>query len=253
LRVRKEKVLAALQYLVQHNHLYHDLTINHAIIDSWNEEFIPPEIRDNIICLGSSDHHEREGYTVSLHTGNYENDLHAAQDEVRDTDANEALVTGSVFTDINGERQDPNRRWIDALRTVMTDNPCKADGSTASADDGTNERIGSRQRNIPTISYAMRGQSAMVNRWEDPHYFTAAFPTLFPSGTGGHQDERIVPVSLTAFAEWTLNHYSRRYVTLINSNESLIIVIDLHGIRPSCSFFTMYYSSGALLLEIYYL
>ncbi|PVH68338.1 hypothetical protein DL98DRAFT_380514, partial [Cadophora sp. DSE1049] len=37
LQVRKDKVLAALQYLVRHNHLYHDLTINHAMIDSWSE------------------------------------------------------------------------------------------------------------------------------------------------------------------------------------------------------------------------
>jgi hypothetical protein len=66
LQVRRDKVLTALQYLVQQNHLYHDLTINYAMIDGWNEDFIPPEIRDNIICLGSSDHHEREGYTVSL-------------------------------------------------------------------------------------------------------------------------------------------------------------------------------------------
>jgi hypothetical protein len=57
----------------------------------------------------------------------------------------------------------------------------------------------------------------MVNNWEDPYYFTAAFPTLFPSGIGGHQDERIVPVSLTAFAERVLNHHSRRYVALFNS------------------------------------
>jgi hypothetical protein len=59
LQVRKDKVLAALQYLVQHNHLYRDLTINYSMIDSWSKDFIPPEIRDNIICLGSSDHHER--------------------------------------------------------------------------------------------------------------------------------------------------------------------------------------------------
>ncbi|CZR62113.1 uncharacterized protein PAC_12010 [Phialocephala subalpina] len=62
LQVRKDKVLAALQYLVGHNHLYRDLTINHAMMGGWNEDFIPSEIRDNIICLGDSDHHEREGY-----------------------------------------------------------------------------------------------------------------------------------------------------------------------------------------------
>jgi hypothetical protein len=118
LQVWKDKVLAALQYLVPHKHLYHDLTINHAMIDSWNEDPIPPEIRNNIICLGSSDHHERERYTVSLRTGNCENDLQATQDDVLDLDDHKALITGSVYTDVNGERQDPNVRLIDTLRHV---------------------------------------------------------------------------------------------------------------------------------------
>ena len=130
LQVRKDKVLAALQYLVQHNHLYRDLAINHAMMDSWSGDFIPPEIRDNIICLGSSDHHEREGYTVSLQTGNYENDLHAAQDGLVDADDHEAFISGSVYTDVNGERQDPNVRFIDTLRKVMAGNPCALDGNT---------------------------------------------------------------------------------------------------------------------------
>jgi hypothetical protein len=221
LQVRKDKVLAALQYLVQHNHLYHDLTINYAMIDGWNEDFIPPEIRDNIICLGSSDHHEREGYTVSLQTGNCENDLQAAQDDVLDSDDHEALITGSVYTDVNGERQDPNVRLIDTLRRVMASNQCAPSESTLAADD-TTDKCRPTQRNLPTISYAVRGQSALMSNWEDPHYFTAAFPTLFPIGTGGHQEERTVPVSLTAFAEWALNHHSRREVALVYHYESLI-------------------------------
>jgi uncharacterized protein DUF6570 len=66
LQVRKEKVLSALQYLVQHNHLYHDLTINHDMIDSWDSDFIPPKIEANIIHITDSDHREREGYYIPL-------------------------------------------------------------------------------------------------------------------------------------------------------------------------------------------
>ena len=54
LQVRKDKVLTALQYLVQHNHLYHDLTINYTMMASWPDDFIPPEITDNITCLKDS-------------------------------------------------------------------------------------------------------------------------------------------------------------------------------------------------------
>jgi hypothetical protein len=53
LQVRKDKVLAALQYLVQHNHLYHNLTINHGMIDGWTDDFIPPEIVTTLSVLRS--------------------------------------------------------------------------------------------------------------------------------------------------------------------------------------------------------
>lgn len=143
-----------------------------------------PELRDNIICLGSSDHGEREGYTVSLQTGNYENDLHAAQDELPHVDDHGAFMTGSVYTDVNEERRDPDGRFMQTLRRVMAGNPCTPNNSAPGADDARDQCRPGRG-NIPTISYAIRGQSAPTNSWEDPHYFTAVFPTLFPTGTGG--------------------------------------------------------------------
>lgn len=59
LLVRKTKVLAALQYLVQHNSLYSNLTINRPMIDDWSNDFILLELRDSIICLDEPDHYER--------------------------------------------------------------------------------------------------------------------------------------------------------------------------------------------------
>src|SRR5436305_11520418 len=73
------------------------------MIYSLANDFIPPEIADNITCLTNPDHHEREGYTVSLESGNYENDLQAAQGENFLPDESDPLITGSVCTDINGE------------------------------------------------------------------------------------------------------------------------------------------------------
>jgi len=218
LQVRKDKVLAALRYLVEHNPLYHDLTINYDMMDNWPDEFIPPEIAENVITLTSPDHHEREGYTVSLEHGNYENDFHAAQDEAFNYDDPDAFITGSVYTDINGERIDPNVRMIDALLGLVTGNSSsKPDedssiGDTEAAED-TSDEYQHGQKDTPVISYAIRGHATKMSNWEDPHYFTGAFPTLFPNGFGGHQHEteRPVPVSLEAFAQWALSHHSRRY------------------------------------------
>jgi hypothetical protein len=71
--VRKNKVLAALRYLLQHNPLYQDITINHSAIDGWADEFIPEELQDHIIYLTNMDYHERASYTVNLQEHNYKN------------------------------------------------------------------------------------------------------------------------------------------------------------------------------------
>jgi hypothetical protein len=220
--VQKDKVLTALHYLIQHNHLYHDITINRTMIEDWSDEFIPPEIANNITHLEGPDHDEREGYTVSLQTGNYENDLQAAQDGALHADDidNDPFVTGSVYTDINGERTDPNVRLIDALLGVVGDNSdqeAQVD-ETSQAGNDSDQRAQSalehRQKNLPTISYSIRGQATIMSSYKDPSYFTGAFPTLFPNGLGGHQHQRPIPVSLAAFAQWALNHHSRRLVSL---------------------------------------
>ena len=221
------------------------------MINGWSDDFIPSEIRDNIIHLKEPDHREREGYTVNLEVGNYENDLHAAEDEGFNPDDHEALITGSVYTDVNGERQDPNVRVIDALLGVVTSNQRQPNNRPLTANDVTSERPHT-QTNAPIISYAMRGQATVVNSWEDHQYFTGAFPTLFPGGIGGHLEQRTIPVSLEAFAEWALNHHSRRYVVFTKSCRAPLTVVDSHAIRRSCTFFMIACSSEVLLFRIRY-
>jgi hypothetical protein len=202
LLVRKHRVLAALQYLIQHNQVYQDLTINHQILDAWSDEFIPPELQENLICVDVADGHEREGYSIELDSGNYENDFQAAQGTTSNLDNDGPLMTGSVSTDINGERQNPERRLLNTLLNMVSDR------SPVSA---PHVHLRDQQR-IPTLSYRMRGHATLVDHWNDPTYFTAAFPTLFPHGIGGHLEDRPFAISIASFAEWALKHHSRRYV-----------------------------------------
>lgn len=69
----------------------------------------------------------------------------------------------------------------------------------------------------PTITYTLQGRPSLMSVLSDPHYFTGAFPTLFPYGIGGHLDKRDIAVGLEAFARWSMNHHSRRYSRLWNS------------------------------------
>jgi hypothetical protein len=153
------------------------------MIDTWGDDFIPPELRDNIICLDELDHHEREGYTVSLRQGNYENDLQVAQDSALDSSGGGPHITGSITTDINGERQDPNICALDALFSVVTNRHTPSREVTSARESERNTQL-LDHRNIPVVSYTIRGEATLMDHWTDPHYFMAAFPTCFRQGSG---------------------------------------------------------------------
>lgn len=156
------------------------------MIDGWSDEFIPNEIQDNIITLDKVDHHEREGYSVNLESGNYENDLKPRKTVAPLVLHSGLLMTGSVSTDINGAYQNPDLRLVDTLLDVV------------SAQKNLDPLYINRDKNLPTLSYKLRGKCTLLSHWIDPSYFTAAFPCLFPKDIGGHLDDRERSVSLGA-------------------------------------------------------
>ncbi|KAJ5664585.1 hypothetical protein N7507_005316 [Penicillium longicatenatum] len=172
------------------------------MINTWDDDFIPADLEENIISVDLSDELKREGYAVHLDAGNHENDFQVAQDADRETGINAPLMTGSVCTDINGERQSPHKRLLKALLNMVS-NP------VASYIQNTVTR---GQQQIPSLSYRIRGQATLADHWHDPAYFTGAFPFLFPLGIGGYLDERSFDVYLFCFAEWAFKHHSRRLV-----------------------------------------
>jgi hypothetical protein len=98
---------------------------------------------------------------------------------------------------------------LDTLFDVVTNNSRTSGQCDIDSPDDTYSRSIADQW-MPVISYTTRARVALMDPWSDAHYFTAAFPTLFPEGVGGHLDERAIPVSLGSLAEWALNHHSRR-------------------------------------------
>jgi hypothetical protein len=172
------------------------------------------QIRSTYItaCVTNADHHEREGYTASLQEGNHENHFVSAQETAIDIDSHEPVLTGSIMTDVNGERSLSESRTLDTLLGLATATSPTSDHYSEDAvdtlDNGEDEPDHSHE---PVISYNLRGKPALMSAWEDPHmYFTGTFPTLFPTGIGGHLDQREVLVSLEAYAQWAMNHHSRR-------------------------------------------
>jgi hypothetical protein len=64
----------------------------------------------------------------------------------------------------------------------------------------------------PHISYKTSQDLPPINSFTEPDYFTAAFPTLFPFGIGGHLGDgngnRPETISLKAFARYAMLHHS---------------------------------------------
>jgi hypothetical protein len=210
--------------LVAHNCHYSDLTINHSLLSSWPEEFIPSQISANITQVDASDHSEREGYVASLESDNFENDLQAASNEILPDDT--VFTSGSLYTDLNGDRVNCDQQLLQTLassiegtaptadadetESVMDFGECDIVDDEDGPLDNSNEHSATSRGNSSYIRYGFRKETALSSVWSDPLYFITAFPTLFPTGSGGHLDKRPIKVSLEAFAKWALNHHSRR-------------------------------------------
>lgn len=175
--------------------------------------------------IETSDHTEREGYVANLETGNFENDLQAAESGTFADNA-ARISSGSLSTDINGDRVNCNLHLLNTLSSVLAIKPgggsandeTDLDSDIEDIDAVTGEDATDMEQQLPNspgetsnyIRYSFTDSTSLSNSWEDRQYFTTAFPTLFPTGLGGHLDDRSVKVSLEAFGKWALNHHSRR-------------------------------------------
>jgi hypothetical protein len=201
-QVRKDKVMRALLWLCQNTPLYQSVEINHDLLDQWSESFIPQDLLDTIgIVDAAEDSAERGTYTVDM-DGLSENDLHAALN----TMADDAIASAAVYSDIDGDRLNPELKMVMTLMAMIDE-----------GEDLGSVSDGQKEVEVPVIVWESNGRRVLMNDYEDRGYFTAAFPTLFPYGKGGHipgPDEGHTPVSLEAWAKWLLSHHSRRQVIL---------------------------------------
>ena len=103
--------------------------------------------------------------------------------------ADGTIASGAVYSDVEGQRQNPEFKMVMALMKMM-DKPR----------EGTSEQA----KQMPIIPWA--GHRDLMNDYEDTEfeYFTGAFPTLFPYGSGGHlrpSSERGITVPLEAWGK----------------------------------------------------
>src|SRR6266850_4163261 len=219
--VRKTKVIRALLWLCEHNPLYRSFQINHELINQWEDSFIPSVLQEAVVHVPEDRYSDERGAYSGDIEGLSENDLHNALDDMADGD----IASGAVYSDIEGRRQVPELKMVMALMEMVD-----------------RQREGEHGDRIPVITWVSNGRRVLMNDYEDPEYFTGAFPTLFPYGTGGHlplSSERGIAVSLETWGKWLMNHHSRRWVA--RSHISVYITNcnpDLPAIQRSCIYST---------------
>jgi hypothetical protein len=74
-------------------------------------------------------------------------------------------MTGSVSTDINGERQDPNMRMLQTLLHIVSDPPTLPEQQESIRSDSDKIQ--------PAISYTVHGKITPIDSWSDPSYFSS--------------------------------------------------------------------------------
>jgi hypothetical protein len=180
--VDKNKVLLALLWLCANNPVCKEVTIDYELLDSWPDNHIPQEIRDAFLVLGTGDGptdpvvtDEREGYAANLRDGLFENDLDAELDDPEPGN----IVSRSFFCDFHGQDLQTTPAVLASLQAVLDDS-CSGDPAHIVPD------AGGVPLTIPHVSYNRTSGVPLLNSYTDPEYFTGAFPTLFPYGTGGH-------------------------------------------------------------------
>ena len=168
------------------NILYKDVVINHKEMTNWEDEFVPRSVENNII-LSLFDYSEHQSYIYDPSEDNLENDIHGAISDFWDFGCKDGsnklqsqLVSRCVFSDIDGTHHHPVLKLISAVHNLGR---------------STNDDV---EKTEPLIVYSSDGHPSCLNDWEDEHYFTEAFPTLFPLGDGGHLTKRKTVILLKA-------------------------------------------------------
>ena len=145
-----DKVYKALVWLKENHEDYKDIGINHDEMDSWGSETVANSLIDSMTVTDDSNSAE---------------DVSRSGFATEDTDTYENQgdlpITTSAIVDTNGVSERPDLRSLRGLISIAED-----------------------------MSINVVPANDILKEDHELSYFTAAFPALFPWGTGKHQDAR---------------------------------------------------------------
>jgi len=183
--VRKHKVYNALKWLVDNHEDYRtNVTIDEEMINGWESTFVAVELLDSIghVSDSSVEDAARDGFAMDNPDDDDITDDNDNADAVDDT-AYDLPFTSSGIVDVNNIAEVPDATTLNRLAQLKAD-------ITANVVTG----------------------SKVLNQYDCDTYFTSAFPTLFPYGTGKHRDSRREGKGQLSLLKWVslmLRHSSR--------------------------------------------
>ena len=150
--VRKHKVYNALKWLVDNHEDYrNNVTIDDETIGVWESTFVAVELLDSIGHVSDSSAEDAARDGFAMDN----------PDDDDDDTADDLPFTSSGIVDVNNITEIPDVTTLNRLAQLKGD-------ITANVVTG----------------------SKILNQYDCDTYFTSAFPTLFPYGTGKHRDPR---------------------------------------------------------------
>lgn len=113
--IQKHCIINALQWLVVDNPLYENIQINHHLLKTCENKFIPSSIINSIVHRNSNQH-KRKAYTTDLNDGNFENDLDAA---IAGTGIEENHINSSyIYSNIDNQRKNSTLQPLFAVANI---------------------------------------------------------------------------------------------------------------------------------------
>ena len=182
--VRKHKVYNALKWLVEnHDDYKNNVTIDEERINGWESTFVAVELLDSIghVSDSSVEDAARDGFAMDNPDDDDADDNNNT--DADDDTAHDLPFTSSGIVDVNNIAEVPDATTLNRLAQLKAD-------ITANVVTG----------------------SKVLNQYDCDTYFTSAFPTLFPYGTGKHRDSRREGKGQLSLLKWVslmLRHSSR--------------------------------------------
>jgi hypothetical protein len=168
--VRTEKVRAALKWLCQHNEDYRAVQIDEDEIRQWPSVFVAEKLLDS---MGRIKNAASDDASRSGH-GVEDMDIAGIEGDLP--------MSASALIDTNGVSESPIAAKLQELA-----------------------RLKDSERFVNVVT----GKD-LLSDYDRDYYFTAAFPTLFPYGTGKHLDSRRQnQLSLSRWVQLLLRNSSR--------------------------------------------